>query len=245
MNAVNRVVMVILLLVAMVLCSVLLVFPVRSLDAVARWSTAQADFIRQFERLSPDWFVRVGLGSVLALVLDVCFLLLIILEVRRPSRKAIRVQKAAGGEVQISVASIADRLRYEVDQLASVLRTKPKVSGKRGGVVVELDVETAAGINVPEKSGQILGTAQRVVEEGMGLKLARPPKVNLRVVRHPKVPKEKAPVLPEDVEEAVPSMPPSAPEEEPPVLPEDFWEPLPSVPAEEPSALPDDAEGAL
>jgi len=75
--------------------------------------------------------------------------------------------------------------------------------------LVELDVETASGINVPEKSGQILEMARQVVEEKMGLKLARPPKVNLRVVPYPKTPKapaepeDRLPALPEDSGEAL------------------------------------------
>jgi len=45
-------------------------------------------------------------------------------------------------------------------------------------------------------------TARRVVEEKMGLKLARPPKVNLRVVPYPKAPK--APAEPKDRLPALP-----------------------------------------
>ncbi len=184
MNAVNRIVIVILLLISIVLCSTLLAFPVRSLDAVAQWSTAQADSIRQYERLSFQWFVRVGLGVLFALTLDVIFGLLIFFEVRRPKVKTIRVEKGAGGEVQVSVASIADRLQYEIDQLPGVLGVKSKASAKRGGVVLELDVETVSEINVPEQAGQIVEKARQVMEEKMGLKLARPPKVNLRAVPH-------------------------------------------------------------
>ena len=202
MNVVNRVAMVILLLVLMLLCTTILVVPVWVFDAVAQQLAMLADFLDSFQ-----WYVRVPLGILFALVLDIIFILLILLEVRRPTRKSIRVEKTAGGEVLISVASIADRLKYEVDQLSSVLRTKTTVSGKRGSVVVELDVETATGINVPEKADQIVEMARQVVEEKMGLKLARPPKVNLRVVPYPKapkasaVPRERSPVLPEESEE--------------------------------------------
>jgi hypothetical protein len=128
------------------------------------------------------------LGILFAVVLDIILVLFLIAEVRRPAAKAIRVKKTAGGEVQVSVNSIADRLKYEIDQLASVLRTKPQVQAKRGGVVVELDVETVAEIDVPQKADQIVETARRVVEEKMGLKLARPPKVNLRAVPYPSTP---------------------------------------------------------
>jgi len=199
MNSVNRVVLGVLLLVAMVLCTIVLVVPTLILDAVARQSVALVDYLESLQ-----WYARLPLGILFALVLDVIFILLVVLEVRRPAPKAIRVEKTAGGEVLITVASIADRLRYEVDQLSSVLRTKPRVSGKRSGVTVELDVETATGISVPEKAAQIVETARQVVEEKMGLKLARPPKVNLRVVPYPKAPKApaepkyRAPSLPED-----------------------------------------------
>ncbi len=204
MNKVNRVALVILLLIAMVLCTVTLVVPVWVFDTVARQSTALVEFLDSLQ-----WYVRVPLGILFALTVDVILVLLIILEVRRPAPKAIRVEKTAGGEVLISVASIADRLKYEVDQLSSVLRTRPNVSGKRGGVVVELDVETASGVNVPEKAGQIVEMARQVVEEKMGLKLARPPKVNLRVVPYPKAPQA-----------------PAEPKERPPALPEGSGEPL-------------------
>jgi hypothetical protein len=195
MNALNRVLIVILLLIAMVLCSVLLVTPMRVLNAVAQQSMALVDFLDSLRV-----FVRVGLGILFAVVLDIILVLFLIAELRRPATKAIRVKKTAGGEVQVSVNSIADRLKYEIDQLSSVLRTKPQVQAKRGGVAVELDVETAAEIDVPQKADQIVETARRVVEEKMGLKLARPPKVNLRAVPYPSTPARRKISAPTQVE---------------------------------------------
>jgi hypothetical protein len=184
MNAVNRVWAVLMLLVAIPLCTILLVFPMPVLEAIGAQSTALLDFVSRLQ-----WYVRVSLGILFALALDVIFILLIVLELRRSTPKAIRVKQTAGGEVKVGVGSIADRLKYEIDQLSSVLRTKPKVLAKRGGVVLELDVETAAEIDVPAKAAQIVETARQVVEEKMGLKLARPPKVNLRAVPYPSTPR--------------------------------------------------------
>jgi len=183
----NRVLIVLTLLVAIVLCTLVLVLPLPVLDAVAQQS---ADLVRALERL--QWYVRLPMGVLVALVLDGILLFLIILELRRPSRRPVRVEKAAGGEVLISVGSIADRIRYEVDQLPSILRTRPRVSGKRKGVVIALDVEAATGINVPVQAGQIVELVRRVVEGDMGLKLIGPPKVNLRVMSYPKSPKPSA-----------------------------------------------------
>ncbi len=205
MSAVNRVLIVVVLLVAIPLCTILMVAPVPVFEVVGGQLTALVDYLSRIE-----WYVRVPMGILFALTMDIIFILLIVLEVRRPSRKAIRVEQMTGGEVTVSVASIADRLKYEVDLLSNVLRCKPKVSAKRGGIVIELDVETAAGINVPAKAEQIVEVAQQVVEEKMGLKLARPPKVNLRAVPYPRAsqapakPKEKPVIKPEEPEEEEP-----------------------------------------
>jgi hypothetical protein len=179
------------LLVAIPLCTIVLVWPAPVLEAVGGQATALLDLVNRMR-----WYVRLPLGILFALALDVIFILLIALEVRRPTPKAIRVKKAAGGEVRISVGSIADSLKYEIDQLSSVLRTKPTVLAKRGGVVLELDVETVAEIDVPLKAEQIVETARRVVEEKMGLTLARPPKVNLRAVPYPSMPGHPGPPAP-------------------------------------------------
>jgi hypothetical protein len=181
---------------------------------------------------------------VIAGVVNLILGLFVLLEVRRP-RKSIRVEQAAGGGVSVSVASITDQLKYEVAQVSDVLRTRPRVSGKRSGVVVELDVEAAAGVSVPEKAGQIVEAARRVVEENMGLKLVRPPKVSLRVVSYPRG--RKPPSRPAEVPHARPrEMAPAKPEEVPPTEPEEWLpvEPVEPIEAAEelPEALPIEPE---
>lgn len=229
MNAVNRILVVLLVLIVMVSCTLVFVVPTPVLNALAEQSAALADSL-DFEPYGREWLVQLAVGIFFALLLDAVLVVFLILELRRPSRKAIRVEKAAGGEVQVSIASISDRLKYEVDQLADILHTRPRLAGKRGGVAVELDVDAAAGVNVPEKAGVIVETARRVIEDDMGLKLVRPPKVNLRVVSSPKGrsyparPREARPVEPEPEKEA----PLAEPEEWMPVEPEaDLFVPLP------------------
>jgi len=172
------------------------------------------------EPYSAAWFGQKALGVLFALAVDIVLILIIIVEVRRSTPKAIRVEKIAGGEVMISTASIADRLEYETDQLAGVLRVKAKVSAKRRGVLIELDVQTAAEINVPEQADRIVETARAVVEDKMGLKLARPPKVNLRAVPYPAAPV--VPVRPKEMPSIPPdrAMPSDVPDEETPAPPQ-------------------------
>lgn len=178
MNTFNRVVLVVLLILVMVLCSLALIVPLRTLQTIALQSRALADLLGRVKS-----FVRLPVGILLALIVDLIGILLIVLEVRRPAAKSISVEQAGGGEVTLSVASIADQLKAEIGQLPEIMQAKPKVSGKRKGVVVELDAKMAAEAGVPEKAERIVETIRRVVEDKMGLKLARPPKVHIEAVR--------------------------------------------------------------
>lgn len=178
MNTFNRVVLVILLLAAMVLCSFVFVVPAQALRVLAQQAGVVADFVA---RVRP--VVRLGVGILLALIVDLVGILLIVLEVRRPAARSISVEQASGGEVTLSIASIAEQVKAEVNQLPEVLQVRPKVTAKGKGVVVELDAKIAAEAGVPGKAERIVETVRRVVEEKMGLKLARAPKVNIEAVR--------------------------------------------------------------
>lgn len=178
MNTLNRVVLVVLLILAMVLCSVILIVPLRTLQTIGQQTEALADLLARVRPVA-----RLPVGILLALIVDLVGILLIVLEVRRPSAKSIRVEHAAGGEVTLSVASIADQVKAEVAQLPEIIQVKPKVSAKRKGVVVELDAKIAAETGVPTKAERIVETTRRVVEQKMGLRLARPPKINIEAVR--------------------------------------------------------------
>ncbi len=178
MNTFNRVALVLLLLLAMVLCSVAFIVPLRTLQTIAVQADTLADLLA---RVRP--VVRLPVGILVVMIVDLLGILLIVLEVRRPTVKSIQVEQAAGGEVTLSVASIADQLKAEIDQLPEILQVKPKVSAKRNGVMVEVDAKIAAQAGVPNKAERIVEAIRHVVEQKMGLKLARPPKVNIEAVR--------------------------------------------------------------
>lgn len=198
MNTFNRVVLVILLLAAMVLCSLVFVVPVQALRVLAQQAGGVADF---FARVRP--VVRLPVGILLALIVDLVAILLIVLEVRRPASRSISVEQASGGEVTLSIASIADQVKAEVNQLPEVLQARPKVTAKRKGVVIELDAKIAAEAGVPGKAERIVETIRRVVEEKMGLKLARAPKVNIEAVRQaPGTRVAEAPAAPSEASES-------------------------------------------
>ena len=198
MNTFNRVVLVILLLLGMVLCSLVLVLPLPTMRMIALQAGGLSEFL---DRVNP--YVLLPIGVLLALIVDLIGILLIILEVRRPAATAISVEQAAGGKVMLSIASISDQLKTEVSQLPDVLQAKPRVAAKGGGVVVEMDAKIAAEAGVPSKAERIVETVRLVVEKKMGLKLVRPPKVNIEAVRRAR---------PAPVTEEIPfTPPPSAP----------------------------------
>lgn len=178
MNTVNRVVLVVLLLAVMVLCSFVLVLPVETLRTIAQQAGGLADSLA---RVRP--VVRLPVGILLAVIVNLVAILLIILEVGRRAPTSIKVEQVTGGEATLGVASIGDQLKAEIKQLPGVMQVKPRVSAKRKGVVVEIDAKIAAETGVPGEAEKIVETVRRVVEEKMGLRLGRPPRVNIEAVR--------------------------------------------------------------
>jgi hypothetical protein len=191
MNTANRVILVVLFLIVIALCTFILIVPVPALNA---FSTTASNLARSLE--SMPWYVLLPVGLFAALVIDIVLALLIYLELRRPS-KAIRVAKAAGGEVELDMASVADRLRHELCALPGILSCTTHLSSQRKGIAVRVNVETVPDVTVPDKSAEILETARRVLEEDLGLKLARPVKASLHIASPHKIgaPAPQPPVL--------------------------------------------------
>jgi len=163
MNIFNRVVMVILLLLALAASVVFTIIPVRSLDVVSNTASVLAQSV-QTARLV---FVLIGLGFILL------WFLLLVLELWRPPRRTVRVEKVSGGQAEMTVDAIAQRVVYRVDQLADVVKVKPRIRAGRGGVDIDLDLETTPDIDVPTKTEEVCAVVKDVIEERMGLRLNR------------------------------------------------------------------------
>jgi len=95
------------------------------------------------------------------------------MELRRPRKKTVRVQKLAGGEAHITIDSIAQRLAYNIDQLPDVIKVSPKIDSRARGVDIDLLLETTPDIDVPMKTEEVLQVTREVVGERMGLKLGK------------------------------------------------------------------------
>lgn len=161
MNIFNRVVMVILLLLALVVSVVFTIVPLRLLGLVGN----TADVLARSVEMARPLFVLIGVGLILFWVL------LLVLELWRPPQRTIRVEKVSGGRAEMTVDAIAQRVVYRVDQLADVVNVKPRIRARRDGVDIDLDLETTPDIDVPTKTEEVCAVVKDVIEERMGLKL--------------------------------------------------------------------------
>jgi len=184
MNVLNRLIVVLLILLVIVLVAVIVIVPKQSFSVAGNFSDWLRDNTETY--LEEDWALfaagRVIIGG--AIVLLGFFVLW--LELRRPKKKSIRVQKLAGGEAQITTESIEQRLAYNIDQLPDVVQVAPRITGRSRGVDIDLLLETTPDIDVPMKTEEVLQVTREVVGERMGLKLG---KVTIKI-KHAPFPKE-------------------------------------------------------
>lgn len=178
MNVFNRAVTILLFVTLMIVVPVLLILPAQIAGLAQHYLDAVSSGLNLFHRAV---LVLVGI-----MVFIICGLVLY-LELRRPARKRVRLQSAAGGEVELAVESIAQRLEYRVDQLADVVKVRPEVKPRGKSVDVVLHLETSPDIDVPAKTEEVYQVAREVVEERMGLKLGKI-KVNVKHAPYPSKP---------------------------------------------------------
>jgi hypothetical protein len=184
MNVLNRLVMIVLILIIIIVVAVVAIAPVESL----RLGAAFFDWLRTgaADYKDANWPLFTA-GQVIiggALVLICLFLLW--LELRRPRKKTIRVQKVAGGEAHVTIDSIAQRLAYNIDQLPDVIKVSPRIISRARGMDIILVLETTPDIDVPMKTEEVLQVAREVVVERMGMKLG---KVQVQI-KHAPYPRE-------------------------------------------------------
>ncbi len=222
MNVFNRSMMILVILVVFFVLTIGLFVPFESLAVIGG---VVGSTLRTMNRIRPEFLLPFRALLILcAVLLDVLLIGLLALEIRGPARHTLRVAKVGGGEVSVTAESLAERIQYHVDQLADVINVQVKVAPRGGGVDLDLNIQTGADVNVPEKAEQVLEVTRQVVEDKMGLKLARKPRINIHAMPYPGV-------------AARPTAPPQSPRQP-------TWPPPPTPPASPSSspALPEKQE---
>ncbi|NIN65051.1 MAG: alkaline shock response membrane anchor protein AmaP [Anaerolineae bacterium] len=177
MNVFNRAMTILLFVVLMIVVPAILIFP-----------DAMIAFLQQ--SLSLLWsglnvLVRVVMVLAGIIFFIVCGLVLY-LEFRRPARRRVKLERITGGDVELAVESIEQRLEYRVDQLPDVVSVSPKVKPRRKSIDVELNVETIPDVDVPLKTEEVCEVVREVVEGRIGLSL-RKIKVNIEHAPYPEL----------------------------------------------------------
>ena len=166
MNALNRIIVILLLVISLVALGILLFLSVVRLDA-SLVTLSQALAFARSEQASFYWL----LFSVVIGLLFLACLLLLWLEIRRPKARAVEVQEIANGGARVTIDSIVQRLEYNIAHLQDVVSARPIVRAKGNGVDVLVKLETAPEIEVPMKTEEIVQLTRDVIEGQMGLKL--------------------------------------------------------------------------
>lgn len=235
MNALNKIVISLLLLAAIVLVPLTLIFPEQAeiglryaadvVQANLDWLNAQSPGAQIGVRL------LLALGGMLAFLVG---LVLLILEIVPFRRKTVRLQDNSG---ELMIDSINGHLTYHLDLLPDVLRVRPRIKSTGKAVRATVYVETPPDANIPQKTTEVQETTRQVLEDQLGLQ-AKEIKVVVRPVDYPKLSTSErkrpmraerpiapplAPVEPmvED-QEAEPLLPR---QEEPPYLEDSAWPP--------------------
>jgi len=185
MNIFNRLVIILLILIVMILIPVILIFPERTEYVLQYGAALIQENLDWLNGLSPVAQVGVRLALAAAgMIVFLIGLLLLALEVIRFRRSTVRLRDGSG---ELMMDGVAGYLVYYVDLLPDVLRVKPTVRSKGRSVQATLYVETAPGVNVLEKSGEVRETARQVLEEQLGLQVNGEIGVIIKPVPHPKV----------------------------------------------------------
>jgi hypothetical protein len=180
MNAFNRVVTVLLLLVLLLVTIGVAIFPLTALGWAGQSAGDWSDYLEYWEANARYLYVAIRVAIIVFAVLF--FGVLLFLELRRRKIKTVRIVTAEGSAATVVTDSVSQRLTYHIDRLADVISVVPHVSARGRTVNVRLDLETSPEIDVPMKTDEVVAVAREVVEERMGLQLG---KVSVRIKHAP------------------------------------------------------------
>ena len=167
MNAVNRFLVIVELLLAIALMPITITLVLFFRPSIAGFLTNLARGISEGSNV----FMLQLVCVIVALLIFVGSLILLFLELQRSTTRRLRVQQITDGQVEVTDDAIVQRLEHSIGQIADVLRVKPRVvpvsKGKAVDVLVEL--ETNPEVNVPQKTQEVIAAAKQVMEQQMGL----------------------------------------------------------------------------
>lgn len=123
--------------------------------------------------------VRILLAAIFVAVM----LALVWMEIRGPASRTVEVARATGGRIRLTTRDLEEQIRQRVDAISGVLHVKARVAERDKAVVVSLDVETAADIDLVGKGEEVAAVTRNVIQDQYGVKLFNKPQVTIKAAR--------------------------------------------------------------
>jgi hypothetical protein len=176
LNTLNRVVIVVLCLVLILVLTSVLILPQIILTGLGDWMAGWGDYLAS---LAP--WLRLIVGALLAVVVDLILAAIIFFEVRPARQRYINVQQVAGGMANVSIESVDQLINYKLDPLPGVIKVTPRIRAKGSKVEAVVEVEVTRETNVPSIANRMIKIIQAALTEELGLQIAGQPEVRVNV----------------------------------------------------------------
>lgn len=172
---INKVITVLILISLIPIVTIVLAFP----TVAAGWaSEAATSLSSNAASMTPQSRqIMIGIAAGINLVL----ILLLFFEVRQGKQTKAQIKLIGGGTAEVTFEAVAQRLKIIRERVGGIVSVSPEVSAKRKKIDVKLEVAIMPETNVPNKIEQLQSIVKEIVEQQMGLQLARAADV---VVRH-------------------------------------------------------------
>lgn len=206
MKTFNKILIIVGCLICMLALTTLFIIPQRILTDAGQWMVSWGNYLGT---VPP--FPRIAVGIVLAVLANLLLILLIFFELKPQRKRFIRVQQVTGGVATLSNDSVVQQLHHKLDPVSGVIAVKPQIRAKGDKVQATIDVDVAAGSNVPELAGELMRVVKNVLTGDLGLQVFGEPVVRIRVTAGEAETPSQPPVEPLPVAEPEPQAPPPLP----------------------------------
>lgn len=112
-----------------------------------------------------------GLVTAFGVSFILVALLILVGEFGPQEPSAIPLAGVAGGGATVSVDTITERIKDEVEQLPGVRMARPRVRPRRGAIDVAVELRTYPDVHLPTKADEVVQSVRRAVEEGLGVRV--------------------------------------------------------------------------
>lgn len=170
MNIFNRIVVVLLLLCLIVLS---IVSVVNVFAHLFKWPDVANKILNSTSN------VNVYIAALMLLLLLVVSVVLVIFEFYRRKAKTAPLSAVKSGGAMVDLKSASQQVTEELLKVEDISDLKVKVVSKSDGVVVNIYAKLAKGLNVSEKTQQVIDKASKYASENLGFKII---KTNFTVV---------------------------------------------------------------